>query len=134
MKRVIKWNALTWSITARLLPATTTINFLSTWLRTLASSRELLSMDLGTKESPARCKMPENMSSIWSWSLKLCAKSPPCVVRKVHNLIPKQKNHFMKQDGALVVHDKTTTKILNRNVLRIIPPFSPRNRSIKDLP
>lgn len=63
-QRNIEW---TWSITASVPPATTAMNFLSTCRRTLASSRQLLLIDSGINESPARCRSPEETSSILSW-------------------------------------------------------------------
>lgn len=47
---------------ARILPATMGMNFLSTWGRILAFARQFLVIDLGTSESPATCKNPDEMS------------------------------------------------------------------------
>lgn len=74
----------TWSITMRVSPATTAMNFLSTWLRTLAFSREVLSMVVGTNESRIRWKESEEMSRMVSWSLLWHRASPPCMDDKVH--------------------------------------------------
>lgn len=79
----------TWSIKATVLLATMGINFLSTCWRTLALSKQFLSKERGINESPARCKMPEAISSIASWFLGWSNLLPLCVMEilcyKIHN-------------------------------------------------
>jgi hypothetical protein len=106
------------------------MNFLSTWWRTLASWRHFLWIDSGTNKFPARCKNPEEMSSIFRWLPTLDDVLWFCKQKKIKAKIKLLiRNEVIQWKGTYCSNKKKNpskiAKKLNCNLLAAIPPFDP---------